>query len=295
MTSPVAVVTIVSGRHDHLARQRWGLGHQVEPPHLHVVVAMDDPSVEEALDEEQRRPCPTHVVHVPRRHGLLPLAAARNAGVAAARERGARLMVLLDVDCIPTARLVDRYRRALAQHSDDKERPVVTCGAVRYLDEATSRIPVERTRWERLAAGSTDDPRRIPGGGVREVRDLRLFWSLSFATTSAAWDRIGGFDEGYLGYGGEDTDFGQRLGAADGTMLWVGDALAYHQHHESHDPPLHHVAEVVDNATRFEARWGWLPMRRWLSQYEDLGLVVRHPDGRYETTERARTPGRSGL
>ena len=41
--------------------------------------------------------------------------------------------------------------------------------------------------------------------------DLRLFWSLSFAVDAARLGRVGGFDEAYVGYGGEDTDFGQRL------------------------------------------------------------------------------------
>nr|WP_246046228.1 galactosyltransferase-related protein [Rarobacter faecitabidus] len=30
---------------------------------------------------------------------------------------------------------------------------------------------------------------------------------MTFALSSATWQRIGGFDEGYCGYGGEDTDF----------------------------------------------------------------------------------------
>ncbi|MBE8147289.1 hypothetical protein IOD13_18970 [Brevibacterium casei] len=34
-----------------------------------------------------------------------------------------------------------------------------------------------------------------------------LFWSLSFACRPEVFARIGGFDETYAGYGGEDTDF----------------------------------------------------------------------------------------
>ncbi|WP_425466922.1 galactosyltransferase-related protein [Rarobacter faecitabidus] len=45
-------------------------------------------------------------------------------------------------------------------------------------------------------------PGEIVAGGSYD-----LFWSLTFALSSATWQRIGGFDEGYCGYGGEDTDF----------------------------------------------------------------------------------------
>ena len=46
---------------------------------------------------------------------------------------------------------------------------------------------------------------------VRVAEDLRLFWSLSFALDAGDWDALGGFCEDYVGYGGEDTDFGQTV------------------------------------------------------------------------------------
>ncbi len=41
-------------------------------------------------------------------------------------------------------------------------------------------------------------------------------------------------DTGYVGYGGEETDFAWRLEAAGIPMAWVGGAVAYHQHHAVH-------------------------------------------------------------
>ena len=35
---------------------------------------------------------------------------------------------------------------------------------------------------------------------------LGLFWSLNFAVRRTVWDELGGFDEGFGGYGGEYTD-----------------------------------------------------------------------------------------
>jgi hypothetical protein len=76
-----AVVTIVSGRHGHLAVQAEGLARGTRRPDLHVVVAMDDPDAAAVVPGAD-------VVTVPRVQGRLPLAAARNAGVARAREAG---------------------------------------------------------------------------------------------------------------------------------------------------------------------------------------------------------------
>ena len=73
-----AVVTIASGRHDHLAAQSAALARSDVAPHAHVVVAMDDPQIEQVVPGAD-------VVHVPRVDGRLPLAAARNAGVGRAR------------------------------------------------------------------------------------------------------------------------------------------------------------------------------------------------------------------
>jgi N-acetylglucosaminyl-diphospho-decaprenol L-rhamnosyltransferase len=291
VTPCVAVVTILRGRHDHLLRQLWGLRRQTVAPDLHVVVAMDDPAVEALLAEDDV-PWATEVVHVPCPGGRLPLAAARNAGVAAAAARGVEVVVLLDVDCIPSPQVVERYTSVLhGRRARGAERPVVACGEVRYLDAATTAVPLESLTWARLEQGGRPHPARRMPSGVREVSDLRLFWSLSFATTPQAWVAVGGFDEGYLGYGGEDTDFGQRLGAADGTMLWLGGAVAFHQHHESQTPPVRHAGDVVENANRFARTWGWWPMQGWLDHFEDIGLVRRAADGTYHLTSPHRPIG----
>jgi len=56
--------------------------------------------------------------------------------------------------------------------------------------------------------------------------------------------------------------------------VWVPEALGYHQHHESHDPPFQHVRSIVRNANIFRTRWGWFPMADWLNEFERLGLAT---------------------
>jgi GT2 family glycosyltransferase len=124
--------------------------------------------------------------------------------------------------------------------------------------------------------------------------DLRLFWSLSFALSSAHWVELGGFDETYVGYGGEDTDFAMRLGRNGGRLYWLGGATAYHQYHDVEDPPRRHLADIVRNSNLFHARWGEFPMGGWLDAFAAEGLITlsgRPP--RWALTPSAGTPART--
>lgn len=283
----VAVVTIAHGRHDHLRGQRWGLARQTRAPDLHVVVAMDDPALAAVLADAPAGAGEDLVVAVGVSDGRLPLARARNVGVAAALERGAEVVVLLDVDCIPGPDLVARYTDVLAPRVGRHVGfPVVACGDVRYLDAPTTAVPEGARSWAVLDTGSAPHRARpaLPAGAVQRSHDTRLFWSLSFAVTAQDWARIGGFDEGYVGYGAEDTDFGQRLEAAYGALLWLGGATAYHQDHGGGGLPVRHVRDIVENGARFAARWGWWPMQGWLDAFEDLGLVAVDAERGYVLT-----------
>jgi len=285
----VAVVTIVHGRHAHLERQLWGLRRQTRPPDTHVVVAMDDPAVE-ALARSQAGPWDVRVASLPRREGRLPLAAARNLGVAVAAHAGADHVVLLDVDCIPSSRLVERYAGVLdAAHPPGPEgdvSPLVLSGEVAYLPPAPAGADYRDLDLPALAAPHPARP-VLDVDEVLPADDLRLFWSLSFALTVRSWEAVGGFDEAYVGYGGEDTDFGQRLRASGGRLLWVGGAAAHHQHHPTTSPPVQHVHDVVANANRFARRWGWWPMEGWLDAFAAQGLARRAPDGTWRVTGEA--------
>lgn len=276
----VGVVTIAHGRHDHLALQCAGLDRSSVLPDVHVVVAMDDPGLGAQLPKARFE---RHVAHVPRRSGKLPLASARNAGAREAVARGAQSLVFLDVDCVPSRDLVGAYAaagRATATADD------VLCGPVTYLPPP----PPEGYRLDDL--DQVDDPHPArpapPPGSIRRTRHrdgYDLFWSLSFALSASTWHRLAGFDERYVGYGGEDTDFARRVEAAGVALAWIGSARAHHQHHPVSSPPVEHVDDIVRNAALFHASWGWWPMRGWLDAFEELGLVERTPGGGYAVRE----------
>ncbi|MFJ6940157.1 glycosyltransferase family 2 protein [Streptomyces sp. NPDC101132] len=262
----VAVVTPVSGRHRHLAFQQAGLARGTRRPDHYVVVAMADPEAGRiAADGDPRGDAVP--VPVPRA-GRLPLAAARNAGARHALEAGARVLVFLDVDCVPGPGTVARYAAAARDG-------VLLCGTVAYLPPP----PAAGYRLADLPELASPHPAR-PDPGPDELvtgGDPDLFWSLSFAVTAATWARIGGFCEEYTGYGGEDTDFARLADRAGVGLGWLGGAPAYHQYHPVEDPPVRHLDDILRNGALFRRRWGHWPMRGWLREFARLGLARHDP------------------
>ena len=280
----VVVVTIVHGRSTHLARQHAGLLRSTRLPDLHVVVAMDDPSVQ-AVDDG---PFERVVVHVGADLDGLPLAHARNVGARTALAAGADVVVFLDVDCIPAPELVAAYASAAAHPSTCDD---LLCGPVAYLPP----VPDGEDDYDLDTLGGLAEPHAArpapaPGAVVRDARGHDLFWSLSFALRATGWAAIGGFDERYVGYGGEDTDFARRAARAGRGMAWVGAARAFHQHHPVSSPPVEHVADIVRNAGIFHDTWGRWPMGGWLDAFERSGLVGRLDDGSYVVREAGPCP-----
>lgn len=271
--STVGVVTIAHGRHARLADQHRSLVLGSSRPDLYTVVAMGDPAITAdaaVLRCGDTRGLDLDVVHLPAERTALPLAAARNRGVERLVDRGADVLIVLDVDCLAGHGLVAAYRQAVERHPER-----VWSGPVTYLPPG---LVVDHPAD--LAGHFRPHPAR-PSPALGEelpVRDPSLFWSLSFATTPDTWVAVGGFDEGYVGYGGEDTDFAQRALRAGVESWWVGGARAYHQHHRVSSPPVEHLDSILVNGRRFFQLWGWWPMGGWLRAFEDLGLVERVGD-----------------
>ncbi|MFD1714990.1 glycosyltransferase family 2 protein [Amnibacterium flavum] len=261
------VVTIAAGRRPHLARQCEAL-ERFAPESEHVVVDMGSQLADWRIGDPRR---PT-VIPMPSASSPLPLAAARNLGARSALEAGAEALVFLDVDCVPSVDCLGWYGEALNRRPD-----ALLTGAVGYLPPGASSITA-------TDSDSLDDLARFhdfrpqPALGQTVEAGHHLFWSLSFAATASTWEQIGGFDESYLGYGAEDTDFGERARVAGVPLLFVGGATAFHQHHDVESPPVRHLDDILRNGAVFAERWGYWPMRGWLEAFENDGLVSRDPD-----------------
>ena len=259
----VSVLTIARGRDEHLANVVLGLCRQTLPPRELVVGVMQD-----SLYDLPTAPFPIRQIRV-RVTGELPLAAARNAVANAAR---GEVLAFVDVDCIPAPTLVADYAR------EARSGEGVMMGEVLYLPDGATGGEWDYDAFDAVAEKHVD--RAGPPEGARGLcDDYRCFWSLNFALHRDDWARSGGFDERYVGYGGEDTDFGKSL-AADGIPIWwIRGARTYHQYHPHAMPPIQHVASVVRNAELFGEKWGHRTMEHWLYAFKEMGLIDE-PDGR---------------
>ncbi|MGX6607349.1 glycosyltransferase family 2 protein [Micromonosporaceae bacterium Da 78-11] len=266
MTASTAVITICSAsRLQHVRRQQLLLATELV---RRVVVWLDadaPPSVPEFADAE--------LVHVPPGEQGMRLAAGRDRGAERALAAGATLLVFLDADCLPGPDLLTRYRAAALAHPG-----ALLCGPVTYLPEGVVPTGADALR----AATAPHAARPAPPDGEHVVAapgDHRLFWSLSFAATAGAWRTVGGFDEAYQGYGGEDTDFAYTAREAGVPLVWVGGAHAYHQYHPTSAPPWQHLDDILRNGRLFADRWGSWPMPGWLDAFAAAGAIEWTPTG----------------
>ncbi|PSK88694.1 GT2 family glycosyltransferase [Limimaricola soesokkakensis] len=253
-----SVLTIARGRDAHLANLVRGLSRQTEMPTELVIVRMQEATY--ALPDA---PFPVRQVALIR--DSLPLAEARN--LAAGEAQGNELL-FLDVDCIPDPDFVADYRRHLAGFKG------LVMGEVMYLPDGVNRDGWDYADFEAVAERHSDR-QGPPPQGIRDCTDYRCFWSLNFAIRRADFERIGGFDTRFHGYGGEDTDFGRSLEEAGMKIGWAKGARAYHQYHPHHMPPVHHLESVVRNAELFRGKWGHRTMGHWLHAFELMGLIAQ--------------------
>lgn len=267
-----AVITVVRGRHEHLAMQERGLASSWTKAGLRCIVSMSDPAI------RQLAPGDAEVIDCDEATGELPLARARNLGARRSIELGAELLIFLDVDCVPGRSMIGRYIDAYRRLGGS----ALFGGPVTYLGPSQDGY-----RLECLPTLTNPHPARpAPADGVLVAEnDHNLFWSLSFAVSATTWRAIGGFCEQYVGYGAEDTDFAATAAARGVPLFWVGGAHAYHQYHPVSDPPIEHLAAIVSNARVFHQRWGRWPMPDWLDAFERSGVLTRH-GGRIAVTDR---------
>ncbi len=258
-----SVLTISRGRGAHLSNVVRGLLQSEVPPAELVIGVMD----EQPYEDLPAAPFPIRQILVPGEE--LPLAEARNA---VAREAMGEALIFVDVDCIPAPSLIGDYLAGLAAW------PGLLMGEVLYLPKGAVAEAWEFARLAEIGERHSDR-RGPPPEGIVACNDYRCFWSLNFAISRALFFDVGGFDEAYRGYGGEDTDFGRMLDEAEVPIGWIRGARVYHQYHPHHMPPVHHLDSILRNTEVFRAKWGEHTMNHWLRAFRLLGLIAREGEG----------------
>jgi hypothetical protein len=278
-----SVLTIVRGRTDHLRSLMTGLCLQSTPPRELVIAWM------QAGRAEPLPALPIPVLHVFVPGDEMPLSAARNRAAEAA---SGEHLVFLDVDCIASPTTVASYAEALSRQDG------VMLGDVRYLPGGLGAFTGDFAVLEAQGVAHPSKP-AFPETGMIEEPDPGQLWGLSFALRKATWTSLGGMDERFIGYGGEETDFARRAAQAGLPTYRVAGARAYHQHHAVHIPPLQHFDHILRNAGLYHRTHGVWCMDYWLGQFAERGLidwtqtadairVLRRPEP--EETDAARQP-----
>jgi GT2 family glycosyltransferase len=256
----VSVVTLAKGRPDHLRNMVYGLSRQAKGP-VELVIAV----MQHETYDLPTASFPIRQIMIAGEE--LPLASARNAAVNAATGQS---LVFLDMDCIPSPTLVSDYAFALTELDG------LLMGEVQYLPGGATQGNWSCDDFAAVAVRHSDR-RGPPAEGIERCSDYRCFWSLNFAMRRSTFLAAGRFDDRYFGYGGEDTDFGKTVEREGIPIAWMRGALAYHQYHLHHMPPVHHLKSVVRNAQLFEAKWGYRTMGHWLHAFRLMGLIDDAP------------------
>jgi GT2 family glycosyltransferase len=262
-SAELVVVTTAFERRAHLSAQVESMAAQHRPPDRFVIVDLGGPPIEVV----HRHPdTDVEIVTLPSDPDALPLAAARNLGAATG---DAAVIVFLDVDCVAPPSAIASYRSAIVEHPD-----AIHCGPVGYLPAGvTPEVGFEQLR----RAATFHDGRPHPDGRCERSANYDMFWSLSFAVTRAVWAALDGFDEGFVGYGAEDTDLAMTARHRRIPLWFHSHPTVFHLHHGDGGLPRHHVRSICRNAERFYAKWGTWPMTGWLRRFEQEGSIVWRP------------------
>ncbi len=247
MIQKATVITLVSGRQNALENLIHGLNLGIEKPDELIVVFMNETPYKLPYTN-----FPIKSLSL-KSDNKIALASARNLG---AKNATFDKFIFLDVDCIPEKDLVLKYKTLTGK--------TIQSGAVRYLPKTA----MYNLNFEQLDSLSLPDRIRV------DLVDLpyELFWSLNFACSREVFDKVGGFNEAFKGYGGEDTDFAFRTREKE-IRIENLNITAYHQYHDSYQPPLNHIDTIIENAKIFKTIWHKWPMEGWLKQFEALGLI----------------------
>ena len=245
-----SIVTIVKGRRKQLSNLLISIKFSTILPVDIQIVCMDEPDeilIPNGLSADIHQVISSH---------SLPLAAARNMGIKASKTEN---IVFIDVDCMVSPTL---FESLLGSLQADK----IIAAYPLYLP-----IVPENEDFSQLLNQSVAHParERIPSG--ERVPHLQ-FWSLIFAVEKQTFMKIGGFDESFIGYGAEDTDFSMTFHTRGVEHIFVKDYIL-HQYHDKYDPPLNHFDSIIKNAQRYQKKWSVLPMQKWLKAFEELDLI----------------------
>jgi len=167
------------------------------------------------------------------------LAAARNTGL---RRAHCERTLFIDGDCILAPNV-------LAEHATYGSAPQLVAGARKHLpahclqwlqpeqfDELDQHVVANDERY-RLFGPKYVGLRNLLRKGERVIplTSYVLVWGFQVSVPTSWARQIGGFNEEFVGYGGEDEEFAARMSQVGTSLLGRFDLISYHLDH----PPRH--------------------------------------------------------
>lgn len=282
ITIPVSVITTCYGRNRHLYNLLSSLAQGGVRP-AEVIIVNDD------ADPEQLAQHPLNIMQISTTNNEkvdntgFDIGRNRNLGAASATHDA---LIFLDVDCIVAPTFIEQLNAKLKAYPES-----LLMGQPRYLTRPLTTIEGEQLQqgtldFNHLNTLSVFNPYRdnfeafesnasiiaIEQNHIKQTQDYGAFWSLCFAISKAQFEKIGGFDIHYVGYGAEDTDFAFTARSLNIDFYLTNDVI-YHQQHSVYRPPLNHLESIVINANRFYDKWQHWPMAGWLAEFAKMDLI----------------------
>ena len=227
-THPVSVIVPYYEAPEALSRTLAALEGQTFPRHLFEVVIVDDGST---TPLEPLRETPLNVTVTRQEDRGFGAARARNVG---ARKAAHDVLVFLDADM-----LVEPDWLAAHARWHDAVSDAVTVGFRAFVDAGGIDPAAIRNRpgsLRELLGGLQTDPPWVEAQMSRtdeltsRADDLfRVVASCNLGIRRSFFELVGGFDETFTNWGGEDIEFGYRSYARGGLLVPVREAFAWHQ------------------------------------------------------------------
>ena len=239
-TLKVSIVIPVYNRKEILSKTLAGIVHQTYPLELVEVIIADDGSKDHPEELIPMFENFFSIKHVFQNDEGYRLSAVRNLGIAAASHEH---IIILDCDMLPVPTLVEAYMKWL--HVSQK---VIVIGYRKFV--CSDELSVERlikdinpalmlpdVNSENVVitsgAGPTVDWRERIYSETNMLKDdkfaFRSYCGGNVAFPKKIVDEIGGFDEDFNHWGGEDTEFGFRAEKQGYWFIPEKEALALHQ------------------------------------------------------------------
>ena len=248
MSNCFSVVTIVKNRTQQLANLINNLEAADAKPSELIIVWMTSPSDSSLIQSEH-----FDIQHRFATSEDLPIAQARNKGFMSCSHE---YIFHLDVDCLcPPDFFADTLH-----HWQENRLYTAKVVQVESMQDDASYQQVKQADSQHIY----DTQQAVPAN--------TSFRSAVFAIRKTDFERVGGFDEQYHGFGIGDIDFVTRCDVA-GLKLARLKTQVFTQYRSNYQYPINHLLDIVTNANVFKHKWGYYPATHWLAAFVKNGFV----------------------